>query len=188
MSQGRRGDVPSRPRLGLRAKGCGPPRRKARTEGPRCSRSWLECPGSAVYPGSAGVPESQRCTQGRWVLPGAGGCSRVSRSSRSRRALPGPAMLPGFTSNPGFSGRSPRPALSPRRRERRLREAPGDRAGLPEAGRVLQALLEIHRHLHLSSTCPRRRRRRSSGSCGSGGAEERWHRGSGRRRRALGRL
>lgn len=48
-SQGRGGDVPSRPRLRMRAKGCGPPRRKARTAGPRFSRGCLVLPGSAVH-------------------------------------------------------------------------------------------------------------------------------------------
>lgn len=52
---------------------------------------------------------------------------------------------------------------------------------LPEAGRVLQTLFEIHRHLHPASASPRRRRSKGRGSRGSGCA------GDGQRRRAHGR-
>lgn len=135
-----------------------------------------------MYPTANDAPRVGGCCRGLAGVPGSVDAPAAGGHYRGQR------LLPGLTSDPGFSGRSPRPALSPRRRERRLRKAPGDRAGLPEAGRVLQALLEIHRHLHLASAWPRKRRRRSSGSCGSGGAEERWHRGSRRRWRALGRL
>lgn len=149
-----------------------------------CSRGRRCTPDLRVYPGADDAPGGGGCCRG------AGGCSR------GQSVLPQPAgtivasqqMLPGWTSEPGVSGRSPRPALTPRRRDRRLREAPGDTAGYLKRG-------ESFRHSSKSTVIfilplpgLAGDAGGAAGAAGAAGAGERRHRGSGRRRRALGRL
>lgn len=116
-----------------------------------CTREPTMHPGAVGAAGGlVGAPGVSRCSRRQRVQPA--NAPRVDERSRGQRPLPktrSHAPPPGQAA-PGGTGRH---------------------GGLPEAGRVLQTLLEIHRHLHLASAWPRRRRRRSRGSCGSGRAE-----------------
>lgn len=107
-------------RRGLSARGA--PGAGWGSRGRRCTQDLRVDPGADDALGIGG------CCRGLAGVPGSVGASAASGYYRGQR------MLPGLTSAPRVSGRSPRPALTPRRQERRLREAPGDTAGYLKRG------------------------------------------------------
>lgn len=128
-------------RLGQRA-------RKGDEEATSSSR-----PSLAALEGAWGLQCPRRVGSGEWrqrpLAPSEGaGCGAL-------RAFLGLAFTPPPPGEAAPAGRRP---------------GAGRPRGLPEAGRVLQTLLEIHRHLHPASASPRWRRWKSRGGRGSGRA------------------
>lgn len=108
-----------------------------------------------MHPGSVGAARDWRIVPDQTMLPQPAGATGASDCS------PGPRVILGSAAAPQDSLSRPAAGRGSSGRHWETRQ-------LPEAGRVLQTLLEIHRHLHLASAWPHRQRRRIRGSCGTG--------------------
>lgn len=132
-------------------------------------------PGLAGAPGVGGANKICRCARGPTMHPGS------VTAARGWRVFPGQSgVLPGLANDPGVSGHS-----TLRRQERRLRETLGNTDGYLKRG-------ESFRHSSKSTVIfilpPSGLAGSTGGATGGEGLGQRWHRGSGRRPRALGRL
>lgn len=169
--------------------------KKERKEGERSSkrkgtraraRKGHDSPGTRLHPGSSkrtGAPGLRGAPPGAEgeEATGGGDVPLLAKPQPSARVGRGCSALAGSvaaTTAAGLGGR--RRLRGPRRAQRAGFHAPTPGGGssgvtaarrprgLPEAGRVLQTLFEIHRHLHPASDSPRRRRWKSRESRGSG--------------------